>query len=278
MVSMMLCYLYAYESRPRMPLMVKELTSMIREPRCSILSIRIPTNSVRVNVFLDKSASFLILIFFSAPAKKGKKSKQLKGIPMELQVQWEKDRQTKAEKKRQREVARHLEEFESSIVSGSSRNGKKKRYAKKGGKDSKQIYRASVAHLIPGSAADVADMFSEEEGLSDSENEEYFRPSDRDEMIGIDSFSLSLKPKNARFSMGFKKNKKRSLEKKVAVGPEWKTLDWVDDLIQAFLKDKKSESISLPPMDKEGRKKIHMLAECYGVGSTSRGSGKKKSM
>lgn len=216
--------------------------------------------------------------FSPTPAKKGKKSKQLKGIPMELQVQWEKDRQTKAEKKRQRELARHLEEFESTIVSGSSRNGKKKRYAKKGGKDSKQIYQASVAHLIPGSAADVADMFSEEEGLSDSENEEYYRPSDRGEMVGVDSFSPSLKPKNARFSMGFKKNKKRSLGKKAAVGPEWRTLDWVDDLIQAFLKDKKSESMSLPPMDKEGRKKIHMLAECYGVGSTSRGSGKKKSI
>lgn len=228
--------------------------------------------------FPSQVGQFSNSYFFSAPAKKGKKSKQLKGIPMELQVQWEKDRQTKAEKKRQRELARHLEEFESTIVSGSSRNGKKKRYAKKGGKDSKQMYQASVAHLIRGSAADVADMFSEEEGLSDSENEEYFRPSDRDEMIGIDSFSLSLKPKNARFSMGFKKNKKRSLEKNAAVSPEWRTLDWVDDLIQAFLKDKKSESMSLPPMDKEGRKKIHMLAECYGVGSTSRGSGKKKSM
>ncbi|WVQ70948.1 hypothetical protein IAR50_000473 [Cryptococcus sp. DSM 104548] len=220
--------------------------------------------------------------FGLAPTKKSKKGKKLKGISMELQVQWEKDRAAKAEKKRQRELERQAEVLDLSSILGasSSRKAKGKKGKKLDKKTSKKIAQASVAHLVSGSAAEIADMFSDE-NMSDEEDDVEF------DMEGLGQYDSSRKAQAARFSAGGKRRSRPESplslpqqfgRKKVPVSSDWTSLDWVDDLISNFLDDKKQEQITLPLMDKATRKKVHMLAECYGVKSTSRGSGKKKSI
>ena len=156
-----------------------------------------------------------------APAKKAKD----KHIPLELQNQWERDRQKKASKKRQRELDRLAAELDPYPA---SRKGKGKSKAQ----------QASLAHLIPASATEIAEMFdvsSDEEGMIIRNG-----PS-RDRM------SLLPKP-----------------------------LVQVDADIRLFLQADGKNTLSLPPMNKEGRQKIHMLAECYDLLSKSRGKGRSR--
>ncbi|TYJ56385.1 hypothetical protein B9479_002933 [Cryptococcus floricola] len=220
--------------------------------------------------------------FGLAPTKKSKKGKKLKGISMELQVQWEKDRATKAEKKRQRELERQAEVLDLSALLGasSSRKAKGKKGKKMDKKTSKKIAQASVAHLVSGSAAEIADMFSDE-NMSDEDDDVEF------DVEGLGKYGSGRKAQNARFSMGGKRQSRPESpqflpqqpgRKSIPVDTDWTSLDWVDDLIQNFLDDKKQEQITLPLLDKATRKKVHMLADCYGVKSISRGSGKKKSI
>ncbi|WWC99711.1 hypothetical protein V866_006616 [Kwoniella sp. B9012] len=162
------------------------------------------------------------------PAKKSKKNKF---VPPELQAQWEKDRLVKAEKKQQRELERLIAEIEPTLA-GYSRKGKAK--AKGKGK----AHQAAVAHLIPASASQVADLFdisSDEEG----------------------DFPLPLFRKGGRI-------------------PTSMPLEMVDERIQIFLDDRGKTTLQLPPMGKDDRKKVHMLADCYNLGSKSRGSGKTR--
>lgn len=51
------------------------------------------------------------------------------------------------------------------------------------------------------------------------------------------------------------------------------TLADVDRMIQDFMSDPGRSTLQLPPMEKEARKKVHMLAECYDLKSKSKGKG-----
>ncbi|WVF70475.1 hypothetical protein IAT40_005265 [Kwoniella sp. CBS 6097] len=163
-----------------------------------------------------------------------KKSKKDKHIPPQLQAQWEKDRKAKAEKKLQRELERLIAEIDPDR-SGYSRKGK----AKAKGKGKAKAHQAAVAHLIPASAGQVADLFD-------------VSSDDEEDISGMPIFR-----KGGRLPSGL-------------------PLEIVDHKIQMFLEDKGKNSLALPPMDKEGRKKVHMLAEAYGLKSKSRGSGKTR--
>jgi hypothetical protein len=108
----------------------------------------------------------------------------------------------------------------------------------KGKKGKKGKHAASLAHLIPASAAEVADMFD-----ISSDEESGVRPlGHKGRMANV----ANLLPTR---------------------------LDQVDEGIRVFLKNKAQNTMSLPPMDKEGRRKVHMLAEAYGLHSKSRGKG-----
>jgi hypothetical protein len=93
-----------------------------------------------------------------------------------------------------------------------------------------------MAHLIPGSAAEVAELFdiSDEEDLDDG-------------------------------GWGVKYHRSNPL-----LPP---TLGDIDMMIQDFMSDSGRTTLQLPPMDKETRKKVHMLAECYDLKSKSKGKG-----
>lgn len=93
-----------------------------------------------------------------------------------------------------------------------------------------------MAHLIPGSAAEVAELFdiSDEEDLGDG-------------------------------GWGVKYHRSNPL-----LPP---TLGDIDMMIQDFMSDSGRTTLQLPPMDKETRKKVHMLAECYDLKSKSKGKG-----
>jgi len=165
------------------------------------------------HIALRKQASELTVP--SAPAKKAKN----KHVPPELQRQWEKDRQKKAQTKRQRDLDRLAAEFDPFPAS-------------RKGKGRSKAFQASLAHLIPPSAAVVAEMFD------------------------ISSEEFSAAPPG-RMALP-------------------KPLEQVDQDIRSFLGIAGKNAYSLPPMDKEGRKKIHMLAECYGLKSKSRGKGRAR--
>nr|XP_019049269.1 hypothetical protein I302_03051 [Kwoniella bestiolae CBS 10118]OCF28199.1 hypothetical protein I302_03051 [Kwoniella bestiolae CBS 10118] len=180
--------------------------------------------SLSLNPFLDSS----LTTFAAPPVKKGKKNKF---VPQELQAQWEKDRLVKAEKKQQRELERLIAEIEPTLA-GYSRKGKAK--AKGKGK----AHQASVAHLIPASASQVADLF---DISSDEEGE----------------LSLPVFRKGGRLPSGM-------------------PLEMIDERIQIFLDHRGKTTLQLPPMGKDDRKKVHMLADCYNLGSKSRGSGKTR--
>ncbi|KAK4687093.1 ferric-chelate reductase, partial [Tremellales sp. Uapishka_1] len=156
------------------------------------------------------------------PAKKGKS--KLQNIPAELQDQWEKDRLKKADRKRQRELERLIAEIDPYP-------------AARKGKGKSKIQQASLAHLIPRSAAEVADLFD------------------------VDSDQEVAMPMGKRGRMAH-------------LFPQ--SLEQIDGHIRDFLLDHGKTTYSLPPMDKEGRKKVHMLAECFGLVSKSRGSGKSR--
>lgn len=113
----------------------------------------------------------------------------------------------------------------------------RKRKNKGKGKDIAQA--ASMAHLIPASAAEVAEMFD----ISSGEDED---------------------------SPGIWKNKRQGLLPDIS--ETW--MSQVNSQVQEFLQDGGKTTFSLPPMAKDGRMKIHMLAECYGLVSKSKGGGR----
>lgn len=94
---------------------------------------------------------------------------------------------------------------------------------------------ASIAHLIPKSAAEVAELFD-----IDSEEED-------------GGWKVAPQPRRNPLLP--------------------RTLEEVDAEIRYFLEDKGRTSLPLPPMDKESRKRVHMLAECYNLKSKSKGKG-----
>lgn len=50
----------------------------------------------------------------------------------------------------------------------------------------------------------------------------------------------------------------------------------LDEEIQRFLRDHGKTTMSLPPMEKESRKRVHELADCYSLKSASKGAGRKR--
>jgi hypothetical protein len=97
---------------------------------------------------------------------------------------------------------------------------------------------AAIAHLIPRSAAEVADLFDIDSDSDDG---------------------------------GWKVDTGRGTPRRNLLLP--KTLDDIDQDIRLFLKDAGRTSLPLPPMDKDARKKVHVIAECYGLKSKSKGKG-----
>lgn len=165
----------------------------------------------------------------TGPAKKNKQAPT--HLPQELQDQWARDRAAKAEKKRDRELARALALLDPSVGFGRKANKKK---GKKG-----QAAAARIAHLIPGSAAEIAELFD----ISDDDVE---APGD-DGGWGV------------------------TYHRRNPLLPP--TLGDVDRMIQEFMADSGRTTLQLPPMEKEARKKVHMLAECYDLKSKSKGKG-----
>ena len=94
---------------------------------------------------------------------------------------------------------------------------------------------AAIAHLIPRSAAEVADLFDIDSDSDDG---------------------------------GWKVDRKMSRN---IFLPQ--TLDDINDEIVTFLNDPTRTTLPLPPMDKTQRKKVHVVAECYGLKSKSKGKG-----
>ncbi|KAJ9125919.1 hypothetical protein QFC24_002704 [Naganishia onofrii] len=141
-----------------------------------------------------------------APAPKGKKAK-MKGIPTGLQSQWEKDRQKKADKKRQRELDR-LEAAMS--LYPASKKGKGK------GKKGKPRF-----------------------GFDD-----------------IDSDNDDMTP-----------GRKKGIQPVTDLGS-------LNQEIRKFIEDSGKTTMSLPPMEKFSRKKVHELAACYSLKSQSKGKGR----
>ncbi|CAK9779423.1 hypothetical protein CC85DRAFT_289648 [Cutaneotrichosporon oleaginosum] len=164
--------------------------------------------------------------FASAPAKRNKQAPA--HLPQELQDQWARDRAKKADKKRERELQRAIALLDPNIGFG--------RKANKKGKKGKAA-AARMAHLIPGSAAEVAELFdiSSDEGGGEGAG------------------------------WGVKYRRSNPL-----LPP---TLGDIDMMIQDFMRDSGRTTLQLPPMEKETRKKVHMLAECYDLKSKSKGKG-----
>lgn len=103
----------------------------------------------------------------------------------------------------------------------------------------RQAAAAAFAHMIPRSAEEVAELFDVSSG------------------------------EDAELSAIMKGKKVRSL----LLPP---TLEIIDRMVRDFLMDKGKTTITLPPMDKEARKKVHMLAECYDLKSKSKGKGHQR--
>jgi hypothetical protein len=149
--------------------------------------------------------TFELMLFHAAPAPKGKRAK-MKGVPKELQSQWEKDRQKKADKKRQRE----LDRIEAAMsLYPASKKGKGK------GKKGKPRF-----------------------GFEDSDDDEDFTP-----------------------------RRKKGIQPVTDLGS-------LNQEIRAFLMDLGKTTMTLPPMEKFSRKRVHELASCYSLKSQSKGKGR----
>lgn len=147
----------------------------------------------------------MFISLFSAPAPKGKKAK-MKGVPKELQGQWEKDRQKKADKKRQRELDR-LEAAMS--LYPASKKGKGK------GRKGKPRF-----------------------GFDDSDSDEDMTP-----------------------------RRKKGIQPVTDMGS-------LHQEIRSFILDLGKTTMTLPPMEKFSRKRVHELAACYSLKSQSKGKGR----
>lgn len=131
----------------------------------------------------------------------------MKGIPAGLQSQWEKDRQKKADKKKQRELDR-LEAAMS--LYPASKKGKGK------GKKGKPRF-----------------------GFED------FDSDDEDRTLG----------------------RKRGIQPVTDLGS-------LNQEIRKFIRDSGKTTMTLPPMEKFSRKRVHELASCYSLKSQSKGKGR----
>lgn len=123
-----------------------------------------------------------------------------------------------------------------------------------------KIEAAKLAHLIPASASKVAEMFD---------------VSDTDEDEAVLQYAYGRKGRTGpRRGLQFGDE----FESKRGSGGSLlpKGMDIIDLEIREFLDDGGKTTFNLPPMSKEGRKKVHLLAECYGLGSKSRGSGNSR--
>lgn len=151
-----------------------------------------------------------------APAKKDKGGSH---IPPELRDMWQRDREKKAAKKREREAMR---------IALTMAGRKATRLGSKHA-------AASIAHLLPGSASQVADLFDV----------------DDDDWSGIPMRGgrATLLPL---------------------------TLRQINTQVTTFLTDAGQTTLPLPPMDKELRRKVHMLAELYDLKSKSKGKGNSR--
>lgn len=141
------------------------------------------------------------------------------------------------QRKAERKRQRDLDRLADLLNPYPATHGKKSKKAK----GSTRIEQAKLAHLIPASASRIAEMFDIPSDLEDEEPQDFRR-------MGR---MANLLPGGRGFAA-------------------------VDAGIQEFILDSGKTTFSVPPMDKEGRKKIHMLAECYGLTSKSRGSGKAR--
>lgn len=150
------------------------------------------------------------------PVPKGKKAKKA-GIPLELQDQWEKDRQKKAEFKRERQLERLEAEF--NLFPGA-----KVRFSTKD-KGKKKANRW------------------EPTGWSDDGEEDWGAKPQRGGKKGLNPVT---------------------------------NLKELNEQIRNFLMDEGKTTMSLPPMDKGSRKRVHELAGCYNLKSQSKGSGKSR--
>lgn len=103
--------------------------------------------------------------------------------------------------------------------------------------------QAALASAIPRSAREVADMFD----ITEATDDEFTIPD-------------------------FARRKGRKGDTRVVT----KTVHQVHVDIQVFLGDLGKSTMVLPPMDKIGRQKVHMLAEAYGIKSKSKGAGKAR--
>lgn len=142
---------------------------------------------------------------FLAPAPKGKKAK-MKGVPKELQSQWEKDRQKKADKKRQRE----LDRLEAAM----------------------SLYPASIKGKGKGKKGKA--RF----GFDDSDSDEDMIP-----------------------------RRKKGIQPVTDLGS-------LNQEIRSFILDLGKTTMTLPPMEKFSRKRVHELASCYSLKSQSKGKGR----
>lgn len=107
--------------------------------------------------------------------------------------------------------------------------------------------QAALASAIPRSAREVADMFD----IQEESDDEFMIP---------------------RFSGRRGRKGHGAGETRVVA----KTVHEVHVDIQVFLRDLGKSTMVLPPMDKLGRQKVHMLAEAYGIKSKSKGAGKSR--
>lgn len=107
----------------------------------------------------------------------------------------------------------------------------------KKGKKAGKAAAAARAHLVNASAAEVAELF--------------------DVTSDDGGWGVTTRPKHKGHMMKLLP----------------RTLDEIDIDVQEFLEDNGRTTLALPSMDKELRKKVHMLAECYGLKSQSKGKG-----
>ena len=190
------------------------------------------------------------------PKLKGKK--KMEGVPEELQAQWEADRQKKAAKKEQRQMDRMIADL-AIAAKPSSSNGKRKAKAK----NTIRAQQASLAHLIPASAAEVADMFD----ISSDEAE-------------IAAMGMGIGRGGGRKGKGkamfqYAELAAGGFEVPNSINTGVGIAGLVEQ-VRVFVDDPHKTTHTLPPMDKEGRRRMHMLAECFDMKSKSRGSGKAR--
>jgi hypothetical protein len=197
---------------------------------------------------------------------KGKK--KIEGVPEELQAQWEADRRKKAVKKEQRQIERLLADL--AVAAPSSSTSKRK--AKGSAKGSAKAKQASLAHLIPASAAEVADMFdvsSDDAAMSALASGMGLGRSGGRKGKGKAMMQY------AELAMGGFDSPRGGGGNSINTGGGG-GIGGLIEQIRVFVDDPHQTTHTLPPMDKEGRRKMHMLAECFDLKSKSRGQGKAR--